>query len=85
MPQTIKFAEEGDDDSSLIRHHESRLSRNSTGTKEEFITPREDDLQHGAGLKSDSKKNERQLLIVFVLMVFIGLVKLLILIFFFGL
>ena len=61
---------EKDDDESLVYHHESRLSRNSTGVKEEFIIPRADDPAPKKG-----QKDEKMLLIVFCLMVFIGLVR----------
>ena len=48
-----------------------RLSRNSTGAKEEFAGPRDDVIDLSAG-KSDKAK-DKMLMIVFVAMVFVGL------------
>lgn len=49
-----------------------RLSRNSTGFKEEFAGPR-DDILEVPPLPHDDKKRDRMLAIVFVSMVFVGL------------
>jgi hypothetical protein len=49
-----------------------RLSRNSTGAKEEFITPRDEELAEEAGA-TGPKKDGRELMIAFISMVFVGL------------
>lgn len=61
--------DKGGDDEGLIYSHESRLSRNSTGVKEEFLIPRQDEVP----LQPKSQKDDKMLLIVFCLMVFVGL------------
>ena len=70
MSYSIRKSTDREDDDTLIYHHESRLSRNSTGAKEEFVVPRE-----GEELEPATKKGGRELMIVFTLMVFIGLVR----------
>lgn len=51
-----------------------RLSRNSTGFKEEFLGPREDVTELPEKLPDDKQKaKDRMLMIVFVLMVIVGL------------
>ena len=50
-----------------------RMSRNSTGVKEEFKAPQEDDLLAEKGEIVLHGKDPRQLAIYFVLMVFVGL------------
>jgi hypothetical protein len=76
-----------DYDGENIHHHENarrsrasrnstslheRLSRNSTGAKEEFITPRDEELAEEAGA-TGPKKDGRELMIAFISMVFVGL------------
>lgn len=58
--------EESDDEMETTRS--SRASRNSTGAKEEFLGPRDDDVT-----EASSKNDGRMLLIVFLSMVFVGL------------
>ena len=51
-----------------------RLSRNSTGAKEEFLGPRDDVTEVPEKLTAEQQKaKDKMLLIVFICMVFVGL------------
>lgn len=64
-----------DGDDTYVGKRESRMSRNSTGFKEEFLTVREDEVQPTVVEEFKKPGGGRELMIVFILMVFVGLVS----------
>ncbi len=68
----LSLINENEDGVEPVRRNSTsnRLSRNSTGCKEEFVAARADEVPDTPNAKNDGK----ELMIVFVLMVFVGLV-----------